>query len=103
MTFQGIVPLFISESETYALKYLPNEQITLYCVVENTKMVTAYLTRENKGEENKKAEKFNIKKIRNKHEDANEDFREEWHLSWVLTERFIGKEMERPRVLHLFS
>ena len=50
MTFQGLVPLFISESETYALKYLPNEQITLYCVVENTKMDTAYLTRENKGE-----------------------------------------------------
>ena len=46
---------------------------------------------------------LNIKKIRNKHEDANEDFTEEWHLSWVLTERFIGKEMERPRVLHLFS
>lgn len=50
MTFQGLVPLFISESETYALKYLPNEQITLYYVVENTKMDTAYLTRENKGE-----------------------------------------------------
>lgn len=50
MTFQGIVPIFISESETYALRYLPNEQITLYYVVENTKMDTAYLTRENKGE-----------------------------------------------------
>ena len=50
MTFQGIVPIFISESETYALRYLPNEQITLYYIVENTKMDTAYLTRENKGE-----------------------------------------------------
>lgn len=42
--------LFLSlESETYALKYLPNEQITLYYVVENTQTDTAYLNK-NKGE-----------------------------------------------------